>query len=332
MNWFQSLTGFSETTAGEVLKNLTVAGEMMTSRVNGRVMACGRLETPSLAELRQRVRQITAPGGSISVREVVANVQELHTNPANAGALFQVASQFNLLEMASPSATPELGVGIYEYDHTQGPACAVACGAGTIYRNYFVPVKGQTGQSADNQIDCLADLGEALGNTDNRLWKMQNGYALASHSGLVEISKHLEDADEAELDELRSLLRIGLQWESEVTLRNAGHKVSQAYCSALPVAYSHQPAHLWEAFARLVLEAAYEATLCAAILNWQSTGNKRVYLTLLGGGAFGNDSGWILDALRRVLKRYQNWDLDVAIVSFGASKRYVRQLAGEFAA
>ncbi len=124
MNWFQSLTGFPETTAGEVRKNLTVAGEMMTSRVNDRVMACGRLETPSLAELRQRVRQITAPGGSISVSEVVANVQELHTNPANAGALFQVASQFNLLEMASPSATPELGVGIYEYDHTQGPACA----------------------------------------------------------------------------------------------------------------------------------------------------------------------------------------------------------------
>ncbi len=332
MNWFQSLTGFSETTAGEVRKNLTVAGERMTSRVNGRVMACGRLETPSLAELRQRVRQITAPGGSISVSEVVANVQELHTNPANAGALFQVASQFNLLEMASPRATPELGVGIYEYDHTQGPACAVACGAGTIYRNYFVPVKGQTGQSADNQIDCLADLGEALGNTNNRLWKMQNGYALASHSGLVEISKRLEGADEAGLDELRSLLRIGLQWESEVTLRNAGHKVSQAYCSALPVAYSHQPAHLWEAFARLVLEAAYEATLCAAILNWQGTGNQCVYLTLLGGGAFGNDSGWILEALRRALKRYQNWCLDVAIVSFGASKPYVRQLAGEFAA
>lgn len=73
----------------------------------------------------------------------------------NAGALFQVASQFNLLEMQSHHNTPESGVGIYGSDSTQGPACAIASGAGTIYRNYFVPVNGQIGQSKDNQIDCL---------------------------------------------------------------------------------------------------------------------------------------------------------------------------------
>lgn len=332
MNWFESLTGFSETVPDDVRKNITVNGEVMTSVVNGREMACGRLETPSLGELRQCVRQIENVGSSMAVSEVVANVQELHVDAANAGALFQVASQFNLLEMASPSATPELGVGIYEHDYTQGPACAVACGAGTIYRNYFAPVKGHTGQSAGNQIDCLAGLGEALGNTVNRLWQMQNGYALASKSGLMEISERLNCSSEDELEELRSLLHIGMQWNTEVTLRDAGHKVSQVYCSALPVVYSNLPAHLWEAFARLVLEAAYEATLCAAILNWQSTGNRRVYLTLLGGGAFGNETGWILEAMRRALKRCQNWPLDAALVSYGGSKAYVRQLAGEFAA
>jgi hypothetical protein len=31
----------------------------------------------------------------------------LHTNVSNAGSLFQVASQFNLLEMVSPNYTPE---------------------------------------------------------------------------------------------------------------------------------------------------------------------------------------------------------------------------------
>jgi len=75
--------------------------------------------------------------------------------------------QFNLLEMASPSVTPEQGVGIYEHDHTQGPACAIAAGAGTIYRNYFARVKGQIGQAASNQIDCLADIGAALGNSES---------------------------------------------------------------------------------------------------------------------------------------------------------------------
>ena len=81
------------------------------------------------------------------MREVVANVQALHADVSNAGSLFQVASQFNLLEMVSPSVTPEQGVGIYENDHTQGPSCAIAAGAGTIYRNYFASINGQIGQS-----------------------------------------------------------------------------------------------------------------------------------------------------------------------------------------
>jgi len=98
-----------------------------------------------------------------------------------------VASQFNLLETVSPSVTPERGVGIYENDCTQGPACAISAGAGTIYRNYFARVNGRTGQSATNQIDCLADIGAAMGNSDNRLWEMRNGYALATESGLLPI-------------------------------------------------------------------------------------------------------------------------------------------------
>ena len=102
--------------------------------------------------------------------ECIGNVQAFHQQVENKGALFQVASQFNLLEMVSPGVTPEQGVGIYEYDGTQGPACAIACGAGTIYRNYFVPLNDQVGQSTDQQIDCLSLLGETLGNQNNELW------------------------------------------------------------------------------------------------------------------------------------------------------------------
>jgi hypothetical protein len=285
------------------------------------------LETPSLAELRERVHASGHKVGKITVREVVANVQHLHTNVSNAGSLFQVASQFNLLEMVSPSVTPEHGVGIYENDRTQGPACAVAAGAGTIYRNYFASVNGQTGQSAGNQIDCLADMGAALGNSGSRLWEMRNGYALASHSGLVEISHQLRTSSESELDELRQLLRIGIQWNTQVTLNDSKHVVSQAYCSALPVAYSHHASNLWEEFARLVLEASYEATICTAILNSIRNGNNRLFLTLLGGGAFGNETDWIIGGLRRALNLYKHADLNVAIVSYGSSKPYIQQLA-----
>jgi hypothetical protein len=324
--WFEELTGFTEKSPQQVRRNITVEGNTLKSLINGKILVCGELETPSLAELRETVRSSEYRGGQVSVREIVANVQHLHADESNAGALFQVASQFNLLEMASPGITPEHGVGIYENDRTQGPACAIAAGAGTIYRNYFAIVNGQTGQSARNQIDCLADIGAALGNFENRLWEMRNGYVLATQSGLVEIGQRLRVAGEDELDKLRQLLRIGIQWNTQVTLNDSKHLVSQAYCSALPVAYSYHSSNFWAEFAPLVLEAAYEATICTAILNSIRNGNNKVFLTLLGGGAFGNQSDWIIGGLRRALNLYRYADLDVAIVSYGSSNPYVQDL------
>jgi len=330
MTWFEALTSFPETSPSLVRENITVEGATMTSLVNLKTFTCGILETPSLGELRARVGGGQHRIGRLSVREVVGNVLELHAKESNAGCLFQVASQFNLLEMVSPNVTPEQGVGIYENDFTQGPACAIAAGAGTIYRNYFAMVKGEIGQSAGNQIDCLEDIGEALGNSNGRLWEMRNGYALASREGLIEISKRLGASTEDEHDQLRQHLRIGVQWNTQVTVKDAKHTVTQAYCAALPVAYSNHAPDLWEGFARLVLEASYEATICTAILNSLNTGNNQVFLTLLGGGAFGNKTRWIIEAIQRALALYKDWDLDVAVVSYGASKPHVRQLVERF--
>jgi len=57
-----------------------------------------------------------------------------------------------------------------------------------------------------------------------------------------------------------------------------------------------------------------------------NTGNKKVYLTLLGGGAFGNRNDWIISAIRRSLKKYANTPLDIRIVSYGWTKECVREL------
>jgi hypothetical protein len=324
--WFETLMGFGEESPNQVRANITMEGVELISHGNGRRLTCGYLETPALAELRDRIRSRDCSAGTTTVREVVANVQHLHADEVNAGSLFQVASQFNLLEMVSPEVTPERGVGIYEHDPTQGPACAIAAGAGTIYRNYFATVNGQVGQSAANQIDCLADVGVALGNRAGRLWTMKNGYALATERGLIEISERLQAANEAERDALRQLLRIGIQWDTQVTLNKAVHTVSQAYCSALPVAYSPHAPSLWADFAKLMLEASYEATFCAAILNAGRTGNNTLFLTLLGGGAFGNEADWIIQAIQRAVDLYKVCGLDVAIVSYGSSKPCLQPL------
>lgn len=328
--WFKALTGFKEESPTQVRANLTLDGENLISKVTGKTFACGSLTTPNLGELRREVQALHLPAAKLSLNEVVADVLELHKELDNAGSLFQVASQFNLLEMVSPDVSPESGISGYEYDQTQGPACAIAAGAGTLFRNYFVNVNDKPGQYTHSQIDTLFELGQALGNTSNTLWQMKNGYALASEAGLKVIAEKLQNKSECERDELRQLLRIGLQKNTEVTISDSKHQVTQAYCSALPVAYSQHSSALWKLFASLVLEASYEATLCAAILNAVNSGNNSVFLTLLGGGAFGNETRWIMNAIERALTRYKDANLDVNIVSYGSSNLQVKELVHEF--
>ena len=320
--WFRALTGFDETVGDTVRSRLHLDGDQLTSSVNGRTVGVGTLTTPSLAELRAQTTE-TGPG---TISEVVADVADLHADRTNAGAVFQVASQFNLLEMPSPSTTPERGVDGYEHDRTQGPACAVACGGGTIYRNWFHPVDGGVGQSVDRQIDCLADLGDALGNESGSLWTMQNGYCLASSSGLHRIAAILEAASSADREHLAGLLRVGVHTDVEVTRNDAGHRVTHIYGSALPVAYGEPPADQWERFARLVLDASYEATLRAAHRNAAVTGNSTVFLTLLGGGVFGNKIEWIEDAIVRAV-RLSGAGLDLRLVSYGSPHSAARRIA-----
>ena len=84
------------------------------------------------------------------------------------------------------------------------------------------------------------------------------------------------------------------------------------------MAYTSVRAIRWQPFAELVLEAAYEATLWAAVLNARCGSSNVVLLTRLGGGAFGKDDASIDAAMRRALIKVQDFGLDVRIVSFGA--------------
>jgi hypothetical protein len=167
MDWFEKLTGFREVCYDETQTKLAVDGDRLRSHVNGKSYGIGKLELVSLADLWSRVRshREVAP---TKVRISIGDVRKMHHRPENTGALFQVASQFNLLEMVSYDVTPEHGVTRYQHDHTQGPACAIACGAATLYRNYFAPVDGRPGQTVTRQLDGLRDVGVALASATGR--------------------------------------------------------------------------------------------------------------------------------------------------------------------
>lgn len=331
-DWFEELTGFKELPYRETQANLEVVGSALRSRVNNRSYAIGFLETPSLAELRDRAAAVAHHvAGPLRVSSIVGDAGRLHSSRSNQHALFQVASQFNLLEMTGPDVIPENGVARYAFDRTQGPACAIAAGAATIYRNYFAPVDGQIGQTEERQLDCLRDLGATLGNEGDALWTMRNGYALCTEPGLAAVNRTLQSMDEQERDTLRGVLRIGLHWDVEVTGgETTGLLVSQAFCSALPVAYTGIVSGHWTLFASLVLEAAYEATLAAAIINAARASSNVVFLTQLGGGAFGNEVPWIHAAIRRALEKVGGIALDVRLVSYGAPDAALKRLVDEF--
>src|SRR5690606_37697750 len=119
---------------------------------------------------------------------------------------------------------------------------------------------------------------------------------------------------------------IGLQTDVGVTFArrfvepDTPTTVSQAFCSALSCGYTRVGLDSWEPLATLALDAAYEATLWAATLGaveargW--TGRRRprrVWLTFLGGGAFGNREEWIGRAIGRALARLHGIELDVRI-------------------
>src|SRR5262249_315044 len=93
--------------------------------------------------------------------------------------------------------------------------------------------------------------------------------------------------------------------------------VSQAFCSALPVAYSEVSPRHWSSLACLVLEAAYEATLWAAVENARRGRSKTVLLTSLGGGAFGNDESWVQAGSVPAVRLARGIALAVRLGSYG---------------
>ena len=336
----------------------------------GRTVNCGIFSTPSVAELHKEVADLLSDGttkqalidcwnkthgeakpAKIYVTNIAGESNSLHSQSKHLFGTFQAASQFNYLEFPSPSNAPEDGINGYAFDRTQGPACAIACAAGTAYRNYLVMMQdGIRGQSRERQFNGLADVETALLQThglQQRPWKVKNGYIETSEQLMTPAIPIFEDR--AKRSELIKLLRIGVVEDAEVTNEDAGMdlvrgddgkwvrhpssflaahggvmKVTQTYNSAVSIGYSRQPSSLWHAAATFVLDATYEATMLTAIIN-----NIRhvkahgvyppVLLTKIGGGVFRNDAAWIKNAIEYSCTAVKQYDvpLDVQVVHYG---------------
>ena len=82
------------------------------------------------------------------------------------------------------------------------------------------------------------------------------------------------------------------------------------------------PSAQWKSFASPVLEAAYEATMLAAVLN-KLRGASSVVL--------GNEAEWISAAIRRTLAMMSSSGLDERSVSYGTPSREILRIAKDVA-
>ena len=199
-------------------------------------------------------------------------------------------------------------------------------------------------QSKETQVENLGDLITGLTEqADGKfpIVSVSNGYARSNGKKLQKVNERIGKRgprvpgvgqSSAGREGLLGLMRVGVQQDTQVTCTKMAQGenepwyevksgadpllVTQVDASALSMSDavdSDTTREQWEPLARLILDAAYEATLHAAVIHAkQKRERKRVVLTALGSES-GNDMKWISDAIVRALKLFKNAGLDVVI-------------------
>lgn len=298
------------------------------------VQHAGRFTTPSLSELKAKAagQGTAALGGSGHCRLFAIRGDSALTDIGALQAfddgqtLFQVASQFNCLEAPGPHVVPVRG---YFDDPTQGPRASISAFPGTLLRHYGAPdgAGGRFTQSTEGaQIDLLREA------VPGGLARVNQGYLRATD---IRFPDRLAEALAAQ----RSRIRVGVHEQVEVVLghgwngpiKSPAPRVNQVFTSTLAAGmYSAglrlEADNAWRSIARHLLSAAYEGTLLAA----QVLGCRRVVLTLIGGGVFGNPHDLIADAIDRAIGTLETHGgrLDVVINLYRNATRPFEALLG----
>jgi hypothetical protein len=224
--------------------------------------------------------------------------------------VFQAASNFNAVESTSESIPPDRTFFStnYIYDDTQGPAASISAGAAAITRvhaPFYDPATAPSDwrQTANHQINLLDD-DEVAAHIP-----VVNGYAVL-RKGLPEFPSVGSSGYERLLRSTRIAYHRSVQVTtsgiSEATEDNAGcyvavdnttnQRIDQIFVAALnieEVTNYHLDSQQDNLRQKFVLQSAFDGTYLGAIVNRR----KHLYLTLIGGGVFGNNIKYIWNAI-----------------------------------
>jgi len=125
-------------------------------------------------------------------------------------------------------------------------------------------------------------------------------------------------SDDSFREELVAKIEVGVNWNVPIA-GDEDRNVCQIWASACPVQYcKHIRSSDWAPLGKVVLDGMYEATLgvAARLSRERGGGRVKVFLTLVGGGAFGNSMTWIHDAIERAVLKYRGENLEVYLVHY----------------
>lgn len=276
-----------------------------TLRAAGHAWAAGRFELPTLADLKTRVlaraRQ-PQPKLTFSVLTGASPLSDVGALQgfAEEGTLFQVASQFDCLEARDACLAP---IAEYLTDPTQGPRASISAFPGTFVRHYAAPRSNslrfeQTEHEQLNLLEHFCRPGVA---------KVNCGYLQTENiTHPAEFTRLLVD----DFEQLRVGVHEGVEvvfganWDGPT--RSPAPRIAQVFTSTW--AGGGYSAGELGVHHRTVLQQLQRGAYLGTLLAAAALGQRRVVLTLIGGGVFANPAPliwdaifWSLDELARVL-------------------------------
>lgn len=240
------------------------------------------------------------------------DIGRLQSLPRFRKALFQVASNFNALELMSPHDQRAMTeIGNYTLDRTQGPFASISAAPGLIARHYYAFESPNRPPDTWRQKYDGAQI-EMLKATALRV---TNGYVTLDKDALAYI---LDPEDIAVVVHRDIQVTFGQTAGSQhLRVSDTEQTIDQVFTATLDLGsrqthFVHEHRAEVARLAKSLLRAAYESTLLAAVEGKR----KEVVLTLIGGGVFQNPTEWIVETLENLVPLIVNSGLVVYLNCF----------------
>lgn len=277
----------------EIIPDYTYSEGLL--KIAKKTYEAGWLVSPTIEEILLDVKRKKLKKGIPKI-EIVQDqdVAEAILN-AKEGEIFQGASQFNALEMISPSHNREDGIYIYQKDKTQGAISALMTVPSLFVRNYVLP-----------EFNALSELKIEL----------QNGYLIWGENSKEYLNL---------LKDWKKIKILGMVYAQVTGVKNGqvhsqNKYIHQIFSSSIPYnCYGNKDG---KKIIRKVLEAEYLGALGLALLMaYYDKLHPVIHFTLVGNGVFQNDLNDVITAMKKAISKFKKYDFTLFIHAY-TTKEY----------